>query len=105
ATRLLAGSILAGYIVVLVDLKGAPRLLSRSLTTDGFLLKSMFENIAKPLYSLLDQRWTCIGKVQAKGVVPGVSNVKIDPGDKGHFMRQGCREHLLCIKMRRQVHH
>ena len=59
----------------------------------------IFENGAKSLYSLFDHWRTRVGKVQAKGVVPGIPNMKINSWDKGYFLRQSLWEQLLRIEM------
>jgi hypothetical protein len=69
------------------------------------LLTSVFEYLAKSLHSFLDHGWTLMGKVQPKGVVPGIPNVKINTGDKGNLVRQSFLEQLLRIEVRWQVHH
>ena len=46
-----------------------------------------------------------MGKVQPKGAVPAIANVKINAGDKGNLMSHGFLKQFLRIEVRWQVHH
>jgi hypothetical protein len=69
------------------------------------LPNGMFEYLAKSLYSFLDLGGTLMGKVQPKGAVPAIANVKINTGDKGNLVSHGFLKQFLRIEVRWQVHH